>query len=314
MNSVISSSSSLQNSFINTIDHLPCDVIRSLWLIQSCNIHINKSRNKLNILLEELQTLSPNETFHQKELIREMIQLKSTISRYTVESISEVKAMNNQLITHKLVLSDELTELQHIYEARSSQIRDNREVNEGLRKQLIEHYKENPLISQQEALKEREQANKLEAKKKKQAASDSSGLKLLLKIPHKVSKHKLSVKSVSRSNKAKIPKIKKKVQKPIIIEEEEPEEIPVEDEEALKTYCFCNQGSFGEMIACDNEDSCPNGEWFHYKCVGLLNRVEALKYTTGKLKWFCSDHCREIVESKEAAIAERKKKKKRRKW
>ena len=36
------------------------------------------------------------------------------------------------------------------------------------------------------------------------------------------------------------------------------------------------------MISCDNESSCPNGEWFHYKCVGILNRVVALKYTTGK--------------------------------
>ncbi|KAK4483908.1 hypothetical protein RD792_011117, partial [Penstemon davidsonii] len=34
------------------------------------------------------------------------------------------------------------------------------------------------------------------------------------------------------------------------------------------TYCVCHQVSFGDMIACDNEN-CQGGEWFHYTCVGL---------------------------------------------
>ncbi|KAA8497039.1 Inhibitor of growth protein 3 [Porphyridium purpureum] len=32
-------------------------------------------------------------------------------------------------------------------------------------------------------------------------------------------------------------------------------------------YCMCNQVSYGEMVACENEN-CPY-EWFHYQCVGL---------------------------------------------
>lgn len=32
-------------------------------------------------------------------------------------------------------------------------------------------------------------------------------------------------------------------------------------------YCTCRRLSFGDMIACDNED-CPV-EWFHYLCVGI---------------------------------------------
>lgn len=32
-------------------------------------------------------------------------------------------------------------------------------------------------------------------------------------------------------------------------------------------YCYCNQVSYGEMVACDME-SCPR-EWFHLDCVGL---------------------------------------------
>ncbi|RRT46679.1 hypothetical protein B296_00052721 [Ensete ventricosum] len=71
------------------------------------------------------------------------------------------------------------------------------------------------------------------------------------------------------------------------------------------TYCVCHQVSFGDMIACDNENSiiscqqlysclshllfhlvvfdpqCEGGEWFHYSCVGLTPE------TRFKGKWFC---------------------------
>ncbi|KAK0731705.1 inhibitor of growth proteins N-terminal histone-binding-domain-containing protein [Lasiosphaeris hirsuta] len=44
-----------------------------------------------------------------------------------------------------------------------------------------------------------------------------------------------------------------------------------------KKYCFCQNVSFGDMVACDN-DSCPY-EWFHWTCVGLKSEP------TGK--WYC---------------------------
>ena len=43
------------------------------------------------------------------------------------------------------------------------------------------------------------------------------------------------------------------------------------------TYCFCNNVSYGDMIACDNK-TCPY-EWFHFPCVGLTAKPEG--------KWFC---------------------------
>ena len=42
-------------------------------------------------------------------------------------------------------------------------------------------------------------------------------------------------------------------------------------------YCICNQVSYGDMVACDNED-CPY-EWFHYPCVGID--------APPKGKWYC---------------------------
>ena len=46
--------------------------------------------------------------------------------------------------------------------------------------------------------------------------------------------------------------------------DEDYEEAPDGDEEK---YCICQQGSYGEMVACDAKD-CPT-EWFHLSCVGL---------------------------------------------
>ncbi|RYR66374.1 hypothetical protein Ahy_A03g012364 isoform B [Arachis hypogaea] len=42
-------------------------------------------------------------------------------------------------------------------------------------------------------------------------------------------------------------------------------DLPVDPNEP--TYCFCNQVSYGEMVACDNPDC--KIEWFHFGCVGL---------------------------------------------
>jgi Inhibitor of growth proteins N-terminal histone-binding len=41
-----------------------------------------------------------------------------------------------------------------------------------------------------------------------------------------------------------------------------------DDDDSEPRYCYCNQVSYGEMVACDAGDSCPR-EWFHLSCVGL---------------------------------------------
>lgn len=55
----------------------------------------------------------------------------------------------------------------------------------------------------------------------------------------------------------------------------------VDDDEGSddKKYCLCQKVSFGDMIACDNED-CPY-EWFHWSCVGLKSEPKPGG------TWFC---------------------------
>ncbi|KAL2024056.1 hypothetical protein VTK56DRAFT_9836 [Thermocarpiscus australiensis] len=51
-------------------------------------------------------------------------------------------------------------------------------------------------------------------------------------------------------------------------------------------YCYCNQVSYGEMVACDGE-GCPR-EWFHLECVGLKVAPK------GNAKWYCEDCKRKV--------------------
>ncbi|XP_010550846.1 PREDICTED: PHD finger protein ING1 [Tarenaya hassleriana] len=54
-------------------------------------------------------------------------------------------------------------------------------------------------------------------------------------------------------------------------------DLPVDPNEP--TYCICNQVSYGEMIACDNNEC--KIEWFHFGCVGLKEQPKG--------KWYCPD-------------------------
>jgi chromatin modification-related protein YNG2 len=57
-----------------------------------------------------------------------------------------------------------------------------------------------------------------------------------------------------------------------------------EEEEVL--YCFCQQVSFGNMVACDNPDC--QYEWFHYGCVGLSSPPSG--------SWYCPSCAKERKE------------------
>ncbi|CAJ0607357.1 unnamed protein product [Cylicocyclus nassatus] len=74
---------------------------------------------------------------------------------------------------------------------------------------------------------------------------------------------------------------------------EDDEEISEEDEDesddSRRKWCFCNEKSYGEMVACDNK-ACPY-QWFHYPCVNISS--------TPKGRWYCP-HCTEERKRSEA--------------
>lgn len=66
----------------------------------------------------------------------------------------------------------------------------------------------------------------------------------------------------------------------------EDEEVPASEEDddegddSKRKWCFCNEKSYGDMVACDNK-ACPY-QWFHYPCVNISS--------TPKGRWYCP-HC-----------------------
>lgn len=69
-------------------------------------------------------------------------------------------------------------------------------------------------------------------------------------------------------------------------EDDESEEPGDPDDPDEPKYCYCNRGSYGEMIACDNE-LCAR-EWFHLGCTDLREPPDEA------VKWYCED-CKPII-------------------
>ncbi|EGV60765.1 hypothetical protein CANTEDRAFT_100110 [Yamadazyma tenuis ATCC 10573] len=293
-------SNSINSSFISTVDHLPADVVRSLWLLQSINITIDKHKAAVHRIFLDHSEITP-------ELRSQCFQLNQQINRLNLESVQESRALYNQLVAHKLSLWEEinhLTTMQH----KLQNTHQNKMANKELREKLNEHYKNRPLISSSEALKEHKLLHQSVEKK-------PPSLKLFLKIPKGLSKASGQSTRPSRQRAiASTTPHHRPVPGPELVPPPSPSSTLTWSQqfEPTERYCFCKQGSFGDMIGCDNEDACPNGDWFHYKCVGLNNRVEALKYTVGKQKWFCSEFCRSAYNEK--IQTKRKKKKRSKGW
>lgn len=69
------------------------------------------------------------------------------------------------------------------------------------------------------------------------------------------------------------------------LDEDEESEPGDPDDPNEPKYCYCNRGSYGDMIACDN-DQCPR-EWFHFGCTGLREPPDEIE------KWYC-DECKPL--------------------
>lgn len=355
MTSVVQSSSSIYSTYISTIDHLPCDIIRSLWLVQSCNTFAENEKQKLSEILEQISSQSSNIMSQdvKESIARQYTKLRARILENNKEAIAELEALHSQLLLHQTELDQTVAKIETSESERPlTDLIDQKK----LRAQLKRHYEKNPLPSQVEALQERQLSANVIVRQVKGLEGD---LKIIFKIPKLVnkklrkshhneespsnkrekdhafdeasslrelgrSKNKRSTSSEMKNENLRqenegnrgdrtvdYKKVKEDHSAGVIGSKSRKSAEKGMEEPETEQYCFCKQPSFGDMIACDNSN-CPNGEWFHYKCVGLLNKVEARKYT--KQKWFCSDSCR--IENEELQRKQKLKqsKKKRRHW
>lgn len=294
------------NNFVNTLDHLPCDITRSLWIIQMLNLKNKRIEEKLINL------------FKSNGGMTEINGLKLQILKNSNELICESQYLINILNNHSLILIDDL-ELIKILKLNlkgwTSEAVEKRWKQWGeFKKDYLNSIKNvnnenNPFLN-----------FKIENKEKGRDTSKS--------LDHRHLKIKISLKPthIQSSIKSNIPppkRIKKEVKTgPVLVikqlnkQQKEkkyeaklttPESTPVTPSPKHvtaiqeETYCFCNGPSFGHMVACEYE-KCPH-EWFHFKCVGLTSEP--------KNEWFCSDFCRIKYEN---AKLRKKQKKRKKNW
>lgn len=303
------------NNFVSTLDHLPCDLIRSLWIIQMMNL-----RNKrLNEQLSNLLISNPENNF-------QIERLNKLILRNSNEAECESKFAVNILINHLSILNDDLDILNILklklpgwtseaVEKRWIEWNDFKKSFVKLRQSLnIENKFDSVLMKYNEN-------NKNETTSITQDTTTTTnhnninhniGIKIKLKLknnpikrkPHGQLNGNINKKIKKHSVSSIIPKkeeIKKETKEISKLSNKPMENVKIENE---PLYCFCHGPSFGKMIACENE-KCPN-EWFHFKCVGLTSEPKGL--------WFCSKSCQDQYNETKEKKKKRKKKRKGSKW
>ncbi|KAM7207033.1 Inhibitor of growth proteins N-terminal histone-binding domain containing protein [Rhypophila sp. PSN 637] len=79
-------------------------------------------------------------------------------------------------------------------------------------------------------------------------------------------------------------------------EDDDEDAMDIDDDDAGddKKYCLCQNVSFGNMVACDNQE-CPY-EWFHWDCVGLKSEPNGTWYCPA-----CADNMKKGMKSGRAA-------------
>ena len=210
--------SDIRYSFLGTLDHLPADVIRTLWLIQTLD-----SKMRHDTTSPELFEFYSKNIVHQSEYLKDLVRHQSEVlAEYREELVTqqEVKKRYNTMM--------------------KSQV--------GLQQKLLHMIDTPPIVQKKSGLK----------------------IKINMKQLRKEQVRRGSIAGSSSSP-------------PVSAGLSSGQEIAAQPVEEL--YCWCQQPSFGDMIACDNE-KCPR-EWFHYACVGISK--------VPKGKWYCSDECRDIA-------------------
>lgn len=230
----------VRSSFVSVVDHLPSDIIRKLWLIQTLNTQYDLVKRKLDSLLKEIKHHDiPRELYLQK--VSQINMAAKQLTHMRLESAEEAKSISSTIKITKLNLENQYNQLQQDQKTYLQELTTNGKT----------------------AAKHTERTNK------RTSTSNGSRPKITLKLNLDKKNEKQRTMKKKKESPSTIIKItkpkrgrphKKKTTKPLIqaLEENNPDD---------ELYCLCRNVSFGEMIACDNP-KCKY-EWFHYSCVGL---------------------------------------------
>lgn len=283
------------NNFVSTLDHLPCDITRSLWIIQSLNLENERLKEKVESAPDAASAVN----------------MERKLSRNNEEIVAEAKYLIEIVSHHLDVLDDDRAIVALLKERLPSWTSEAVEENWGhwtsfkeqyLRRERVPSVFEEAYPSREGgkrngASKEKEQPKKIILTLKKKPVKVVKPEKVVK--PDNVEKLKIILKHESHNGKTTqpngnivYPQVEKQptTSSPPLLYSSPPKE---------ERYCFCNGPSFGRMVACEYS-KCPH-EWFHFKCVGLTSEPKG--------EWFCSLSCKEKHQ-----LSKQRKKKRMRNW
>ncbi|ANZ76679.1 BA75_03505T0 [Komagataella pastoris] len=264
----------LSNSFVSTLDHLPCDVVRSLWLIQFLSLRVDQYMNQLDRLLKDSDLNDP-------EVVEKVVRFRNLACKYSKEVVAESQHLKDKLDNHQDYLINDSLCMERLKQLKINEQNNTRASFEQFKKQFL---KEHGLREGDVHPKTQHPVDKRES------------LKIHISLP----KQKFKSTTATKTNrKVQNGKQKSKVAKPskriIASPPTLPSPIPPPTPPAEDVYCLCRGPGLGKMVACDNP-GCKY-EWFHYKCVNLTRAPEG--------KWICPE-C--------SAVRLRKKKRRGKRW
>ncbi|KAH3671419.1 hypothetical protein WICMUC_004643 [Wickerhamomyces mucosus] len=300
----------VRSSFVSIVDHLPCEITRKLWLIQSLNKEYDTLKNKLNGKLKELQTIQTENItkFEYLQKIELINSLSYNLHRIRSESLQEsnsilisIKIAKNQVELQSQQLNHELKMYQNELELKINKDKHHQRSNTKVTNNPKKLTLKIKLPLQQPTSNDKTGENNVnlmtDESPRKRGRPKLSSTNIIskqdknIKVEKKLIIKKLKTKvSNQQSNlNSKIPKKQVNSNKhnngQILIDQNTKQE---QEQEKEPLYCICKRPSEGDMVACDNP-KCKM-EWFHYECVGLKRPPRG--------EWFCPKCIKKLEKKK----------------
>ncbi|CAB5377676.1 unnamed protein product [Rhizophagus irregularis] len=269
------------DDYLDTLESLPAELQRNLTLMRQLDANTQDAIDGVAIqatnLLDNLPDLSREEKVEQ---LKKLGSLLTDSLKNGEERVSLATSTYDTVDRHIRRLDDDLQKFEDEQMTGPGRISPTAAANvardqEVTRKQNQKNEKEKKESKEKRAQQNNETSNHKKRKTNKDTAT-----------PPPAASRNHGEKEREKPNKRKKENSKNSKTKATVTTEKTNDDtqaaadMPIDPNEPV--YCYCQQVSWGEMVACDNNEC--EIEWFHYPCVSLKAQPKG--------KWYCPDfHC-----------------------
>ncbi|RGB38101.1 hypothetical protein C1646_693125 [Rhizophagus diaphanus] len=266
------------DDYLDTLESLPAELQRNLTLMRQLDANTQDAIDNVAIqatnLLDNLPDLSREEKVEQ---LKKLGSLLTDSLKNGEERVSLATSTYDTVDRHIRRLDDDLQKFEDEQMTGPGRISPTAAANvardqEVTRKQNQKNEKEKKESKEKRAQQNNETSNHKKRKTNKDTAT-----------PPPAASRNHGEKEREKPNKRKKENSKNSKTKATVTTEKTNDDtqaaadMPIDPNEPV--YCYCQQVSWGEMVACDNNEC--EIEWFHYPCVSLKAQPKG--------KWYCPD-------------------------